>query len=153
MHAEANSYENAIDESELVRMVGTLQDELRSMRSQVRELAHQRVEPSQEVDAHWSRQGDGHWKSESQRVIDEVSQLMQQYEAATDATPTASHSAELRPARSSSPHVSPSRLPRRRSARSARPCSRRRVARGSKGPEVGPDFFKKMFMFMMSELA
>ncbi len=140
MHAEATRHDNSIDPEELVRMVGTLQDELRSMRSHVRELSDQRAEPTQDVDAPWNHQDDGRWQSESRRVIDEVGQLMRQYEAAADAPPATSRSARRRPSRSSSTY-------------STQPCSRPHVVRGSNGPAVGPDFFKKMFMFMMSELA
>ena len=66
---------------------------------------------------------DRNWKSESQKAIDDVDQLMRRFESEPD-EPTA------RPCRGS--------------------CS---CGAPRSGDQVGPDFFKKMFLFMMSELA
>lgn len=136
----------------------TTDDELRAARANLRELFEDSEEPAAEFDERWSNEGK-HWKSESQRVIDEVNQLMQRFEAATSAPRSAPRTQARQPrqarqARQARPSGFRAPAPEHRPAHREEHCScGASAAQSSNGPELKPDFFKKMFMFMMTELA
>jgi len=119
-----------MEDNTAYRTDGYHEDELREARANVSGL----FEDSEDLEP----DNPGYWESESRRVIDEVNQLMRRFETATRGPRAAPRTASA---------------PRYTTPPKSHCSCGANSAKGSSTPELKPDFFKKMFMFMMTELA